>query len=142
MLGDEAESPPDGEAHRQEYGESDYGRGLSAAERELCAALVLARKRRLGPFASPAQEGPDTEEAVESESAEDWAAGEWDEDAPAKRPVARRTTRGGRRADAGSVHRALGVLARAGFARDTAARALEMTREEADEWLERLKAES
>jgi hypothetical protein len=103
---------------------------------------VLARKRRFGPFGSPAQEGPDTEGAVESESAEDWAAGEWDEDAPPEGPAARRAMRGGRRADAGGVHRALGVLARAGFARDTAARALEMTREEADEWLERLKAES
>lgn len=142
MLGDEAESPPDEAARGQEYGESGYGRRLSAAERELCAALVLARKRRFGPFASPVQEGRDTEDAVESESAEDWAAGEWDEDAPLEGPAARRAVRGGRRADAGGVHRALGVLARAGFARDTAARALEMTREEADEWLERLKAES
>lgn len=142
MLGDEAESSPDEAVRGQEYGESGYGRGLSAAERELCAALVLARKRRLGPFSSPVQEGRDTEDAVESESAEDWAAGEWDEDAPPKGPAARRAVRGGRRADAGGVHRALGVLARAGFARDTAARALEMTREEADEWLERLKAES
>lgn len=142
MLDDEAESPPDEAARRQEYGESGYGRGLSAAERELCAALVLARKRRLGPFASPLQAGSAPEGAAESEPAEDWTAGEWDEDAPSEAPTARRALRSGRRADAGGVHRALGVLARAGFARDTAARALEMTREEADEWLERLKAES
>lgn len=142
MLGDEPESSPDEDARGQDYGESGYGRGLSAAERELCAALVLARKRRLGPFVSPGQAGPDTEGVAERDPAGNWAAEDWDEDVPPEGAVARRAVRGGRRADAGDVHRAFGVLARAGFARDTAARALEMTREEADEWLERLKAES
>lgn len=80
---------------------------LSAAEQELCAALVLARKRRLGPFA--------TEPATEDE---DDATG-----------MARR-------------NRALGVLARAGFARDVAQRVLEMQHEEAEEWMDRLRAES
>ncbi|WP_408736143.1 regulatory protein RecX [Acetobacter fabarum] len=80
---------------------------LSAAEQELCAALVLARKRRLGPFA--------TEPATEDE---DDATG-----------MARR-------------NRALGVLARAGFARNVAQRVLEMQHEEAEEWMDRLRAES
>ncbi|MCP1241933.1 recombinase RecA [Acetobacter lambici] len=80
---------------------------LGAGERELCAALVLARKRRLGPFATDPAE-PD----------EDEASG-----------MARQ-------------NRALGVLARAGFARDVAERVLEMQSEEAEDWMDRLRAES
>lgn len=80
---------------------------LAPAEREICAALVLARKRRLGPFAPPA------------------ALEDMDEAA----------------AMAG-LNRALGVLARAGFARDVAQRVLEMQAEEAEEWMDRLRAES
>jgi len=58
---------------------------------DLVAALVLARKRRVGPFARPDAEADD---------------------------VATR-------------HRAFGVLARAGFSRDIAARALSMDEDEA-----------
>lgn len=81
---------------------------LGSTERELCAALVLARKRRLGPFALSS--APECEE----------------EDAAA---LARQ-------------NRALGVLARAGFARDVAQRALEMEADEAEDWMDRLRAES
>ncbi|WP_415441084.1 regulatory protein RecX [Acetobacter okinawensis] len=80
---------------------------LGPAEREVCAALVLARKRRLGPF------GPDGVMDDEDEA----------------------TAMAGR-------HRALGVLARAGFARDVAQRVLEMQAEEAAAWMDRLRAES
>ena len=118
---------------------ANFTRGLSATEREVCAALVLARKRRLGPFAPPASQNPVDEEMDDTDPSEGWSAGDWDEDTQAE---PRRAGRLGRRGQAGGASRALGVLARAGFARDAAARALDMTREEADEWLERLKAES
>ena len=75
----------------------------------------------------------------ETDRWEGWGAGDGEEDTQAG---PRRAGRRGRGGQAGGASRALGVLARAGFARDTAARALDMTREEADEWLERLKAES
>ena len=81
---------------------------LGSTERALCAALVLGRKRRLGPFALSS--APECEE----------------EDAAA---LARQ-------------NRALGVLARAGFARDVAQRALEMEADEAEDWMDRLRAES
>lgn len=80
---------------------------LSPAEREVCAALVLARKRRLGPFA----------------------------------PYLDADDEGAATAMAG-LNRALGVLARAGFARDVAQRVLDMQVEEAEEWMDRLRAES
>lgn len=133
MRGDEAA------AHEQVPDAGNFTRGLSAAEREVCAALVLARKRRLGPFAPPASHSPVDEERDDTDPSEGWSAGDWDEDTQAE---PRRAGRLARRGQAGGASRALGVLARAGFARDTAARALDMTREEADEWLERLKAES
>ncbi|MFT8419897.1 MAG: RecX family transcriptional regulator [Acetobacter sp.] len=80
---------------------------LTPTEREVCAALVLARKRRLGPFAvEPAL--PDEDDAA--------GAGPW--------------------------HKALGVLARAGFTRDVARAVLEMHAEEAEGWMDRLRAES
>ena len=65
---------------------------------ELEAAVALARRRRIGPFAA---EAPDDETA--------------------------RTAR----------HRALGLLARAGFAGDVARRALALDRDEADAVLDR-----
>lgn len=139
MQGDEAQEPPEEGVGAQGYGQTGYNRGLSATERELCAALVLARKRRLGPFASAVQESHAADSMDDSTSSDEWGSEAWDED---ESPRPRRVAAGRRRADAGGAHRALGVLARAGFARDTAARALDMTREEADEWLERLKAES
>lgn len=80
---------------------------LGPAERELCAALVLARKRRLGPFAR--------EPVVLDE----------DETGHLTRQ-----------------NKALGVLARAGFARDVAQRVLDMQGEEAEDWMDRLRAES
>lgn len=80
---------------------------LSAGEQELCAALVLARKRRLGPFAL----APATPDEGEASGMARW-------------------------------NKALGVLARAGFARDVAQRALEMQPEEAEDWMDRLRAES
>lgn len=80
---------------------------LTPAERELCAALVLARKRRLGPFCVE-QADPDESEVS---------------------GMARQ-------------NRALGVFARAGFARDVAQRVLEMQTEEAEDWMDRLRAES
>ncbi|WP_415512016.1 RecX family transcriptional regulator, partial [Acetobacter sp.] len=93
---------------------------LSAGERDLCAALVLTRKRRLGPF-SPVAEGADHA----PDHAQDYDTAHYaDTAAPAA------LARG----------RALGVLARAGFGRDTAERALDMDAEEAQEWLERLKS--
>jgi regulatory protein len=66
---------------------------------ELAAALVLTRKRRIGPYRSAL---------------------------PADPPVARR--------------RELGMLARAGFSRDTADRALEMDRDEAEQRIHALRA--
>jgi len=66
---------------------------------ELAAALVLARKRRIGPYRA----------------------------APASDPQAAR-------------HRELGVLARAGFARDTAEHALAMDREEAEQRIHALRS--
>jgi len=64
------------------------------AETELAAALLLARKRRLGPFAP---EAPDRESRLRAQ------------------------------------HRALGILARAGFSQDTARRALNTEAEEAED---------
>lgn len=80
---------------------------LTPAEREICAALVLARKRRLGPFAPPSAL-PDGDEA----------------------------------ASAALGNRALGVLARAGFTRDVAQHVLDMQADEAEGWMDRLRAES
>jgi regulatory protein len=70
----------------------DVARSVSAtdAETELAAALVLARKRRIGPYRLP--------------------------DDP----------------DAGVRIKEMGVLARAGFARDVAKQALDTSREDAD----------
>ena len=64
-----------------------------SAETELAAALLLARKRRLGPFGP---ESPDRETRLRAQ------------------------------------HRALGILARAGFSQDTARRALNTETEEAE----------
>ncbi|MBO1323741.1 RecX family transcriptional regulator [Acetobacter sp. TBRC 12305] len=89
---------------------------LNATERDLCAAVVLARKRRLGPF-NPAA-GEDTQDPFDDD-----------------------TDGGGNAPRANARAKALGVLARAGFARDTAERVLDMDPEEAQDWLERLKGE-
>ena len=96
------------EADLRDAALQDAVEGFSAAQRELCAALVLARKRRMGPFATPyvADDEADTEQAL-----------------------ARR-------------HKALGVLARAGYARDVAERVLDMSPAEAEDWMQRLRAES
>lgn len=82
---------------------------LGPAEREVCAALVLARKRRLGPFGPADMMDMDHEDEATAMAAR---------------------------------HRALGVLARAGFARDVAQRVLDMQAEEAEAWMDRLRAES
>ncbi|GBR58854.1 recombinase A [Acetobacter senegalensis DSM 18889] len=96
------------EADLRDAALQDAVEGFSAAQRELCAALVLARKRRMGPFATPyvADDEADTEQAL-----------------------ARR-------------HKALGVLARAGYARDVAEQVLDMSPIEAEDWMQRLRAES
>ncbi|KDE19435.1 recombinase RecA [Acetobacter aceti 1023] len=96
------------EADLRDAALQDAVEGFSPAQRELCAALVLARKRRLGPFATPyvADDEADTEQAL-----------------------ARR-------------HKALGVLARAGYARDVAEQVLDMPPTEAEDWMQRLRAES
>lgn len=96
------------EADLRDAALQDAVEGFSAAQRELCAALVLARKRRMGPFATPyvADDEADTEQAL-----------------------ARR-------------HKALGVLARAGYARDVAEQVLDMSPTEAEDWMQRLRAES
>ncbi len=80
---------------------------LTPAEQEVCAALVLARKRRLGPFATD----PAVPDAEEGSGMARW-------------------------------NRALGVLARAGFARDVAQQVLQMQPEDAEDWMDRLRAES
>lgn len=92
--------------------------GFSPAEVELSSALVLARKRRLGPFAGvpslrPPRVAPQDEEGGYGLSPE-----------------------------AAEERRAMGILARAGFGRDVAQRVLEMDPAEAQEWMERLRAES
>ena len=85
-------------------GQQEEGCGLDRAERDLCAALVLARRRKLGPFAVPGEAVAD--------------------------------------ADPAQANRAPGVLARAGFGRDTAPRALAIDGEEAWQWLARMQADS
>ncbi|BAU37761.1 recombinase A [Acetobacter pasteurianus NBRC 101655] len=97
------------EADLRDAALQDAVEGFSPAQRELCAALVLARKRRLGPFATP------------------YVAD--DEDADTEQVLARR-------------HKALGVLARAGYARDVAEQVLDMPPTEAEDWMQRLRAES
>ncbi|ANA13293.1 MULTISPECIES: RecX family transcriptional regulator [Acetobacter] len=96
------------EADLRDAALQDAVEGFSPAQRELCAALVLARKRRMGPFATPYV----ADDEVESEQA-----------------LARR-------------HKALGVLARAGYARDVAEQVLDMSPAEAEDWMQRLRAES
>ena len=96
------------EADLRDAALQDAVEGFSPAQRELCAALVLARKRRMGPFVTPYV----ADDEVESEQA-----------------LARR-------------HKALGVLARAGYARDVAEQVLDMSPAEAEDWMQRLRAES
>lgn len=88
---------------------------FSAQETELAAALVLARKRRLGPFASL----PRLNSRVTAQAEDD-----------------------GPQAEQAMRHKALGVFARSGFGHDVARRVLDMEAEEAEEWTERLRAES
>nr|WP_298797773.1 RecX family transcriptional regulator [uncultured Acetobacter sp.] len=93
--------------------------GFSPAEVELSSALVLARKRRLGPFAgAPSLRPPRTVAPKEEESERGLSPEEAEQ------------------------RRALGVLARAGYGRDVALKVLEMDPAEAQEWMERLRAES
>lgn len=94
----------------------DVVEGFSATETELSAALVLARKRRLGPFAglpSLRHSGVDDAEG---------------EDSRLKQLADRQ--------------KALGVFARSGYGRDIAERVLDMEPEEAGMWMERLRSES
>ncbi|MCX2559929.1 RecX family transcriptional regulator [Acetobacter farinalis] len=91
--------------------------GFSPAEVELSSALVLARKRRLGPFAGAPSLRPPRAAAPEEEG-----------------------SRGS--PEEAEQRRAMGVLARAGFGRDIAQKVLEMDLVEAQEWMERLRAES
>lgn len=107
------------EADVREAALQEVVEGFSPAEVELSSALVLARKRRLGPFAGlPSLRPPRTSAAKEED--------------------------GGRRLspEEAEERRAMGILARAGFGRDVAQRVLEMDPAEAQEWMERLRAES
>ncbi|QDH13430.1 regulatory protein RecX [Formicincola oecophyllae] len=82
---------------------------------ELAAALVLARKRKLGPFALRAP--PE----MEGEGAEDPEEGLVDDGQPAHLKALK------------EQRRVTGVFARAGFAMDVAQRVLDMDLEEAEE---------
>ncbi|MFT8474792.1 MAG: RecX family transcriptional regulator [Acetobacter orientalis] len=95
----------------------DVVEGFSAQETELSAALVLARKRRLGPFAGLPRLRR-VESTLNEESEE------------------------GRQHALAERQKALGVFARSGFGRDIAEQVLDMEQEEAAMWVERLKAES
>ena len=90
-------------------------------EAELAAALVQARRRRIGPFRRPA--GPS--EAADLEAS--------DEDpAPERAGLARRPP--------SDRQRALASLARAGFAHDVASRALDTELDAAEEMIARLRS--
>lgn len=91
--------------------------GFSSHETELAAALVLARKRRLGPFA-----GLPRLRRVE--------------------PNQEQTAEQGQMQAMLERQKTLGVFARSGFGRDIAEQVLDMEQEEAAMWVERLKAES
>ncbi|MFT8722117.1 MAG: RecX family transcriptional regulator [Acetobacter malorum] len=107
------------EADVREAALQEVVEGFSPAEVELSSALVLARKRRLGPFAGmPSLRSPRTSVAKEEEGGRGLSPEEVEE------------------------RRAMGILARAGFGRDVAQRVLEMDPAEAQEWMERLRAES
>ncbi|MDN7352709.1 regulatory protein RecX [Acetobacter senegalensis] len=94
----------------------DVVEGFSPQETELSAALVLARKRRLGPFAG--------RPSLRNSSYEEEEGQDERQKAMAER------------------QRALGVLARSGYGRDVAERVLDMEPEEAGRWMERLRSES
>lgn len=107
------------EADVREAALQEVVEGFSPADVELSSALVLARKRRLGPFAGmPSLRPPRASGAKEEEGARGLSPEEVEE------------------------RRAMGILARAGFGRDVAQRVLEMDPAEAQEWMERLRAES
>ncbi|GBQ05867.1 RecX family transcriptional regulator [Acetobacter cerevisiae] len=107
------------EADVREAALQEVVEGFSPAEVELSSALVLARKRRLGPFAGlPSLRPPRASAAKEEEGGRGLSPEEAEE------------------------RRAMGILARAGFGRDVAQRVLEMDPAEAQEWMERLRAES
>lgn len=107
------------EADVREAALQEVVEGFSPAEVELSSALVLARKRRLGPFAGMPSLRPSRASAAKEEE-------------------------GGRglSPEEAEERRAMGILARAGFGRDVAQRVLEMDPAEAQEWMERLRAES
>lgn len=91
---------------------------LSETDRDLCAALVLARKRKLGPFASPLLQNF-------SETGDIFAR---------QKPYVHQKQE--------QKKRALAVFARAGFVRDIAERVLKMDEGEAWRWLNRMRSES
>lgn len=105
------ESVKDSVLNKQE--ESDR---FNETERDLCAAVVLARKRKLGPFASS---------EVETTTNETMGA--------QPRHVEKKYA---------EKKQALGIFARAGFVRDIAERVLTMDEEEAWRWLNRMRTES
>ncbi|MBR2124620.1 MAG: RecX family transcriptional regulator [Acetobacter sp.] len=106
------ESVKDSVLNKQE--ESDR---FNETERDLCAAVVLARKRKLGPFASSLEVETETNETTGAQP----------------RHVEKKYA---------EKKRALGIFARAGFVRDIAERVLTMDEEEAWQWLNRMRTES
>ncbi|MBQ5773282.1 MAG: recombinase RecA, partial [Acetobacter sp.] len=91
---------------------------LSETDRDLCAALVLARKRKLGPFSSPLLQNFSETGAIFAR----------------QKPYVHQKQE--------QKKRALAVFARAGFVRDIAERVLKMDEGEAWRWLNRMRSES
>ena len=99
------------------FNKEDESEGLNETDRDLCAALVLARKRKFGPFASPfLQTFSETEQACVQQIT---CMKEKQE----------------------QKKRVLAVFARAGFVKDIVERVLKMDEVEAWEWLNRMRSE-
>ncbi|GAN68006.1 RecX family transcriptional regulator [Acetobacter orleanensis] len=119
------------EADVREAALQEVVEGFSPADVELSSALVLARKRRLGPFAGAPSLRPPRVSGMQESGAQDFGA---QDDGDGRSP--------GLSPEEAEQRRAMGIFARAGFGRDVAQRVLEMDPEEAQEWMERLRAES
>ena len=100
------------------FNQQEESERLSETDRDLCAALVLARKRKFGPFASPLLQNFSETEAVFVR----------------QKPYVHQKQE--------QKKRALAVFARAGFVRDIAERVLQMDEGEAWRWLNRMRSES
>lgn len=107
--------------------EESLGSGEQAREAELAAALVLARKRRIGPFQRPPV-APEPERDDRNEYRYEY------EDEPHDDRDSSKTL-------AKSMVKIMAVFARNGFNHETARRALDMTREEAEEVIVRFRAQ-